>query len=272
MGDPLAALTPRRIKRYGWRKDHPDFRDLLFAAPASVATKLPAGVDLRKTPYMPAIYDQGDLGSCTGNGIAALHEFVQRKQVDDGHDFTPSRLFIYYNERVMEGTVSEDAGAEIRDGMKAISKLGVCPEAKWPYDIAKFAQRPPDECYVDAMQHQALVYRRIVGTNLHSIKSCLAAGYPITFGFSVYESFEGAEVEHTGVVPMPGNNEKVLGGHCTDIVGYDDDGKLTGYPQHIIGRNSWGPGWGDQGYFYMPYAFVLDPNISSDFWTLRKTE
>ena len=135
-------LKAREIKRFGWTPDLPDARDYMYSAPEAVLTKLPTKVDLRGTK-MPKVYDQGELGSCTANAIGAAFEFGQIKQGQK--DFMPSRLFIYYNERAMEGTIDTDSGAMIRDGMKSVAKLGVCTEDTWPYDIPRFTEKPPGE-------------------------------------------------------------------------------------------------------------------------------
>ena len=143
----MATSTPRKIQRYGWIPDLPDARDHLYAAPMAVVA-LPLKADLR--PNCPPVYDQGQLGSCTANAIGAAIQFDRMKQ-HLSPDFIPSRLFIYYNERVMEGTVSTDSGAMIRDGIKSVAKQGACPERDWPYDIAKFAMRPPQADYKEAL-------------------------------------------------------------------------------------------------------------------------
>jgi len=252
--------TPRQIRRFGWRPDLPDIRDQLYAAPMRMLGALPAQMDLR--PQCPKeVYNQGDLGSCTANAIAAAVQFDRMKQKMTP-DFIPSRLFIYYNERVIEGTVNEDSGAYIRDGIKSVNKQGVCPEPEWPYDIAKFAQKPPAKCYRDALHTRATAYSRLV-RSLTQMKGCLASGYPFVFGFTVYESFESDAVARTGEVPMPSTTEKVLGGHAVMAVGYDDASS------RFIVRNSWGPGWGMDGYFTMPYAYLTEENLSDDFWTIR---
>jgi len=137
------GLPKRRVERFGWTPDIPDARDYLYSAPEAVLSELPTKVDLRR--QCPPVYDQGQLGSCTGNAIAAAFQFDQRKQKLT--DFMPSRLFIYFSEREIEGTISSDSGAMIRDGMKTIAKLGVCSEDTWPYDIAKFARRPSKAAY-----------------------------------------------------------------------------------------------------------------------------
>ncbi len=260
--DPLAVLTVRRPSShggYGWVRDLPDERDHLYAAPLlSFRKGLPAAVDLR--PKCPPVYDQGQLGSCTANGIAAAIEFDQRKQ--GIKEFMPSRLFIYYNERVIEGTVSQDSGAQIRDGVKSVAKLGAPPETDWPYDISKFAKKPPAKAYRDALHNVVKSYSRVTH-DLTNMKGCLADGFPFVFGFTVYESFESATVAKTGIVPMPAQGESVLGGHCVLAVGYNDK------QRRFIVRNSWGPKWGIGGYCTMPYEYLINPNLASDFWTLR---
>ncbi|TMM08509.1 MAG: peptidase [Actinobacteria bacterium] len=251
----------RKIKGYGWNPDIPDGRDLMYAAPPEVATQLPPKVDLRG--QCPDVYDQGQLGSCTANAIGAALEFDQMKEKET--PFTPSRLFIYYCERAIEGTVNSDSGAQIRDGVKAVNNQGAPPETDWAYDITKFADKPPQQAFDDATQHKSILYQRVTQT-LPQQKGCLAAGYPFVFGFVVYESFEGQEVASTGQAPMPQAGEKQLGGHAVLAVGYEDD------QQRFIVRNSWGSNWGMQGYFTLPYPYLLQGTLSSDFWTIRSVQ
>jgi len=252
--------APRHTRRYGWIPDLPDHRDRIFTVPFAEIGELPQAVDLRSG--CPAVYDQGQLGSCTANAIAGALEFDQmREALDDV--FVPSRLFIYYNERVIEGTVDDDSGAMLRDGMKSVAKQGAPHERLWPYVIAKFATRPPASAYSDAAKHPAILYQRLVAVE-SQLKGCLAAGYPFVFGFSVYESFESAAVARTGRVPMPKPKEAQLGGHAVLAVGYDDAA------ERFLIRNSWGPRWGLQGYCTMPYAYVLDTNLCDDFWTVHQ--
>jgi C1A family cysteine protease len=252
-------LAKKSIKRgYGWNPDLPDHRDHVFATPLATATALPPKADLRKA--CPAVYDQGQLGSCTANAIAGAIEFDLLKQ--QLTDFLPSRLFIYYNERVMENTVASDAGAQIRDGIKSVGKQGVCPEPEWPYDISQFAVKPPPQAYTDALKNKALTYQAVT-RNLVQMKGCLASGYPFVLGFTVYTAFESPQVASTGVLNMPASSESVLGGHAVLAVGYDDSA------QRFTIRNSWGNGWGMKGYFTMPYAYLLTATLSSDFWTIR---
>ena len=262
----------RRIGRYGWKPDLPDHRDFLYAVPPATAVALPTKMDLR--PHCPPVYDQGQLGSCTANAIAGAIEFDQKKQ--GLAEFTPSRLFIYYNERVLEATSpSVDSGAQIRDGIKSVASLGVCKETSWPYDdhntdptpcpTCKFAKKPSAKCYTEALHHKIKVYQRLNSAVIENLKGCLAAGYPFVFGFTVYESFESPQVADTGMVPMPGSQEKVVGGHAVVAVGYDDA------TQQFTVRNSWNTTWGLQGYCMMPYGYLTNTTLADDFWTIQTT-
>jgi C1A family cysteine protease len=250
---------PPVIKRYGWLPDAPDPRDKLYEAPTAALQSLPAQADLRA--QCPPVYNQGDLGSCTANAIAGALEFLQMQERLP-QVFVPSRLFIYYNERAMEGTIETDSGAQIRDGIKSVATQGAPPESLWPYDPAFFAVQPPAEAYQTASQYKAILYMRLA-QSLEQLKGCLASGYPFVFGIVVYESFESATVEQTGQVPMPLPGEVVVGRHAVMAVGYDDSA------QTFLTRNSWGATWGMQGYFTLPYAYLASNELASDFWTIR---
>jgi C1A family cysteine protease len=203
---------------------------------------------------MPPVYDQGQLGSCTGNAIAGAMEYERDRQ--GLSDFVPARLFIYYNERALEGTVSSDSGAVIRDGIKVVNKDGVCPESLWPYDIGVFAVKPPKRCYVAAVTDKAVQYLAI--QTLGDLKDAVCSNLAVVFGFTVYESFQSPAVAQTGVMPMPKPGEATVGGHAVMAVGYSDP------KGQVIVRNSWGPSWGDAGYFYMPYEYMTGTKTSSD--------
>jgi C1A family cysteine protease len=259
---PLKKLAVRSASPhggYGWVRDLPDARDYLYAAPLFHFKRgLPTSIDLRSK--CPPVYDQGQLGSCTANGAAAAVEFDQRKQ--RAKVFTPSRLFIYYNERAIEGTIPQDSGAQVRDGIKSVATVGAPPENLWPYNTNKFADRPPNSVFAAAKRDLVASYAR-VSQSLSQMQGCLAEGYPFVFGFTVYDSFESAKVARTGIVPMPSSGEKVAGGHCVVAVGYDDAKRV------FIIRNSWGKSWGMKGYCTMPYEYLLNSHLASDFWTIR---
>lgn len=263
MGNYISTGSQSQYKKYGWKPDLPDPRDKIHKFPRikNNMTDVPTKIDLREN--MPNIYDQGKLGSCTAQAIAAAYQFDEMKQ-GNKNAFQPSRLFIYYNERSKEHTADRDAGASIRDGMKSIHKIGVCPETKWPYDITKFSIQPTTECYQEALDHKSIEYHRLVPFT-NQLRQSLASGYPIVFGMAVFESFESDEVAETGVVPMPKEGEEMLGGHAVLLVGYDKD------ESYWICRNSWGTEWGDEGYFYLPHEYLSkEKRFTSDFWILKK--
>lgn len=244
--------------KFGWLPDLPDVRDYVVPKlTRAQIRKLKKKVDLR--PKMPPILDQGQLGSCTANAIASAFRFVTSKQ--RRKDFAPSRLFIYYNERVMLGTINSDSGAYIRDGIKSVNSDGVCREKLWPYNIQDFQIRPSDKAYVEALKHQSLEYRRVERT-IEDMKGVLCHGRPFVFGFTVYTSFE--KVGETGIATLPEPGERVMGGHAVLCVGYNDA------TQRFIVKNSWGKYWGKEGYFEMPYEYLTNPNLSDDFWVISK--
>lgn len=254
--------TSKYRRRYGWKKDRLDHRDFRYLLPdLHLVATLPPRVDLR--PNMPPVWDQGELGSCTAHAIGAAFAFEARKQATAYAAMTPSRLFLYFNERDMEGTTTDDAGAEIRDGVKSTATTGLCDETLWPYDPARFADKPTPDAYADALDHRTTTYLRVAQT-LPALQSCLASGFPIAFGISVFDSFEGDGPAATGVVPMPSTSESNLGGHAILLCGYDT------YTRQFTFRNSWGDGWGAAGYGYLPFDYVQNPDLASDFWTIRQ--
>jgi C1A family cysteine protease len=265
---------------FGWRPDVPDHRDFLYGAPPRTLLALPDHVDLRaaKPALLPPVYDQGRIGSCTANAIAAAVQF-DRKKSGEAPDFVPSRLFIYYNERAIEHDVGFDKGAQIRDGIKSIVKQGVCPETMWTYDDTpadpdteqfgpgvKAGEKPTAACYAEAKRFEALAYLR-VAQNLQQLSGCLAEGYPFVFGITVYRSFWDAKGVPQVTTPLPTQAERAgqpVGGHAILGVGYDN------HKDVVICRNSWGAENQDHGYFYLPYAYVTDATLASDFWTVRR--
>jgi C1A family cysteine protease len=245
------------VRKYSVKKDTRDLRDSHFRSFKYVSPKeLPKSIDMRGK--MSPIVDQGQLGSCTANAIASgLREYLE---LQAGQQLTRlSRLFLYWHERELEGTVNEDSGAMLRDGMKVLNKLGVCPEPDFPYDINQFRQKPSPQAEADAVNFRINEYHRIL--DLAALKSALAEGLPVVIGFTVYESFESEKVARTGIVPIPDKKEQVLGGHAVLAVGYDDDKQL------VIIRNSWGSSWGDQGYCYFPYGMFRGKKYIMDMWT-----
>lgn len=237
---------------FGYKRDKVDERDLFHKNYKETEDIL---IDLRSK--YPPIYNQGNLGSCTANAIAFAYQFDEIKQKEESV-FMPSRLFIYYNERNMEGNISSDSGAEIRDGIKTINKIGVCDEVTWPYDMSKYTEKPSEKAYKEAENHHSVKYKR-VQQDIKQIKGVLKSRLPIIFGFKVFENF--MNIGNSGMMPKP--KGKIIGSHAVSIVGYDDTKKL------IIVRNSWGKEWGNNGYFYAPYKFITNTDMCSDLWTVE---
>lgn len=230
----------------------------VYAAPE----ELPKSVDLRG--QLSPVVDQGRLGSCTANAIVSgLREYLLLQSRNTFQRL--SRLFLYWHERELEGRIQEDSGAYIRDGMKVLQKLGVCPETDFPYDPRHFIDKPTEQAEIDAKAYTIADYHRI--HDLLGLKAALAEELPVVVGLQIYESFESEEVAHTGKVPVPKKTkERLLGGHAMLAVGYKDRGNSPGQGQVIV-RNSWGEGWGDQGYCYIPYTIFKDSSIVLDMWT-----
>jgi len=262
------------MHKFNWKPDLPDFRDFKYALHklklSQTPVSLPSMVDLRS--FCSPVFDQGQYGSCTSQSLAGHLEFLELKEIREKtaapEEFDPntftlfSRLFIYYNERVIENTVNQDSGAQIRDGIKSLAQWGDCKEGSWSYMPGNVFAKPTDAAYAEALNHKIATYMRL--ESLDDIKHCLSEGYTVSFGFTVFESFEGPLTANTGVVSVPQFNEGCMGGHAVLAVGYND---LT---QRLIVRNSWGPTWGDHGYFYLPYEFVTNPDLSDDYWTIRR--
>lgn len=244
--------------KYGYKPSLPDHRDYRYAFSGD-PSNIPPEFSLAE--FDSVVFDQGQLGSCTGNAISgALKTWMVKNKYK--WPFTPSRLEIYYMERELEGSVDQDAGAMIRDGFKVINTNGVCPEDEtsewnWPYDISKFTVKPSVKALADAGLHKCLEYAQVNQDQL-SIKSAIVAGYPLVIGIAVFESIESPECARTGVVPMPGFFDSPIGGHALRVSSYDEN--------YVSGPNSWGKAWGDNGYFHLPWKYILNPNLCSDIW------
>jgi len=266
----MPELHRRKTGRYGWVPDLPDARDHLYAAPPATIVALPPKVDLRA--QCPKVYNQGRIGSCTANAIGGAFEFDLLKQ--DLTDFMPSRLFIYYNERSVEGTVGTDSGAMIRDGIKSVATLGVCTDTEWPYDDtppapedgswpvgARAGQKPSPQCYTDALRHTGSSYQRVV----RSLAQFKDAWRPASRSSSASPC---TRVSRARRLPDRCRSDALArrtgsGWSRGARRRYDDA------DQRFTVRNSWGDQWGDGGYFTMPYAFLTERSLSSDFWTIR---
>lgn len=248
------------MPKYNLKKDALDTRDHVLSKVVPLKESPPKKVDLR--PLLPPIVDQGALSSCTACAVGAVHQLNQKSATP----FAPSRLFLWWNTRNMEGVATIDTGVTMRGTFKAAAKFGMCPERMWPYDPASFTTRPTPPCYSAALESQVLTYARVKQTQA-DIERSLANKIPVVFGMLVFKSFESNGVARTGKVPMPDiATENILGAHAVVLVGYNSD------TRQFIVRNSWGPAWGDKGYCYIPYSFILDPEYCFDFWAIYSIE
>jgi len=218
---------------------------------------LPTVIDLRAK--LPPCYDQGELGTSTANALCAAFQYEEPT-------FFGSRLFIYYNEHNMEHAFNEDAGASLSDRISTLEKFGVCAEQDWPYDVSKYSHPPSIDCYLQADKHHVIHATNVLNNEM-AMKQSLAEGSPFVVGIQIFEAFESPEVAQTGIVPMPNLfTDECLGGHAVFVCGYDDT------KQQWIVRNSWGTQWGDNGYFYLPYHYLLYPTLCSDLWFLSRVQ
>lgn len=261
------------MRKFGWKPDLPDYRDLKYSLHVEYKETplLPPSVDLR--PDLSPIEDQGQLGSCVANATCGNLEYLQLRDIREnepgperfGDAFDAlSRLFLYYNCRAIDGDISFDNGTQIRTAILSLRDSGICRETSWAYDTSQVYMCPPPAAYIEAAQHTVTTGYRIDNTNLTAMKQCLANGFVFVFGVSIYTSFMSDYAAKTGIIFMPRFFESKLGGHALCCVGYDDKKK------DFLVRNSWGAGWGDQGYCWMPYTYLNDAGLCSDVWTIRK--
>jgi hypothetical protein len=249
---------------YGCLPTRPDPRDYRLMAPRQYTGQF---VDLSEEVVQ--IYDQLQLGSCVSNGWAlAIDHVLNVRGLDP---YSPSRLFIYYQGRVRgKYPLNQDTGLEIRDGVDVVVSDGAPPESDWAYDIDKFAQKPPQQAYVDALDRQALKYASVDPSQLDD---AIASGYIVVSGFPVFESFESTIVDDSGILPMPKSGEQELGGHCTVYVSTIKDGaEIGGIPgvKYRKKANSWGIHWGLSGYYWEPVQYAQ--RYESDFWVITEME
>lgn len=251
-----------KLNKFGWVRDLPDQRDLKYKTTFIDSATLPKSYDGEKL-FMPC-YDQGELGSCTGNAVGSIIEqqMIEQKRATV---FRPSRLFIYYNTRLEEGTIAEDTGAQLRTTIKVANKYGACDEITWQYNVSKFAAKPPKCAYEEASKNQALEYES-VQQDLNHLKDAISKANPIAFGFMCYENLMSNTTASTGILGMPSKNMKASGGHAVVLVGYDDSKRMFKV------RNSWGTSWGQKGYFWMPYEYVVNQDLADDFWIITLME
>lgn len=227
--------------KYTVKPSKPDSRDFVYVQKKSTIRPY---VDLRK--WDSPVEDQSNLGSCVANAIASAYE-LQVNRLFPEYFVELSRLFIYYNARLFDNTVKEDVGAYIRDGLKAVKMYGVCTEALWPYDIDKFDDQPPPECYAEATKRMITEYNSL--NTLRDMLETLSNNVPIVIGISVYESFEGVDKE-SSIVPLPTDSDYYIGGHAVTIVGYNL------IENQFLIKNSYGTDWGDNGYAWLPFEYL----------------
>lgn len=251
-------IRPRKIRKLGLIRDKWDERDLYYKVRAPhLVGALPVSTNRKNISEFPHRYDQGDLGSCVGNGLC--YAFRRVLQVNLQPDFNPSRLFAYYNARTDK---QADEGASIRDGFKAVNKYGICSESKWPYITRMFSAQPDQAAYADGEKHQSIRYERIYPVTVDAIKDVIARGFPVVYGKTLFDSFMGQRAAQTGIITMPRRCEKEVGGHCMTIFDYDTQGTVE--------LNSWGDSWGINGTCHVPWEYVL--KYGFDFWTFYSTE
>jgi C1A family cysteine protease len=250
------------LHKFGCKFDLPDERDLqINTSKLCAVTHLPDQIDLRKTGNISSVYDQGQIGSCLYNASATALDFVRKKT--NRNFMRPSRLFAYYNGRLMEGTTNQDCGTQTRTAIKSLAKFGAPYEALWPYDISKVTLRPPLHTYNSAKDDLVVEYRRLE-TSPGQVLQVLATGYPVIFGFMVYTRFESSNMSIVGMLDVPGSDEILQGGHGVLAVGYDNLHK------QVLVQNSYGKDWGLGGYFWISYDYLADPNLTSDFWVISE--
>lgn len=258
LGLKVGSYLGRKIVLGACLSDEDDDLDPRHFRARTPTDKLPAAVDLRR--WMTPVENQGAIGSCTANALASAVEYLALR--GEGQRVDVSRLFIYFNQRLWRGSVRKDAGAAISWGIRVLAHLGVPDERMWPYHPDLFAVQPPEPVYRAALDHRIVDWCRVP---LHgdAIRACLTEGFPIVFGVRTYSSFE--RIGKDGLCATPSSGEKDNGAHAMLLVGYDDAEQL------FIVRNSWGIDWGDQGYCYLPYKYLLDPSFATSLWSVRSS-
>lgn len=261
-------------RKFGWKPSLPDQRKPKYAKHKEMAVRLSFPSTISLQSQMSPVEDQGQLGTCVAHATAAALEFLELmelkaksggQEVFPDQTFDPmSRLFLYYNSCAIDGDAGQDNGTTNSSMMQAIAKWGICRESLWPYNPLMVSKPPLPACYKEGAQHLVLQDYSIDNTVIDQLKQCLVQGYPFIFGISVYDSFMSDDVAQSGIVPMPDPSENLQGGHDLCAVGYDDSKSA------FLVRNSWGADWGLQGYCWIPYDYLTNADLGSDFKTIRK--
>jgi len=239
-------VAPEKVK---------DYTASSVSSVSSASSSSPETIDLRNK--ISITYDQGPLGSCIANALCYAYIY-------DNPTYKPSRLFLYYNERYLDRDNNQDVESTLSQGINALEKYGMCSETLWPYNVSKFAVKPNEESYTEGLKDEVITANRVLQT-MSSLKGCLISGFPFVVGIAVYESFESNMVSKIGYVPMPDiNNEQLLGGHAAICIGFNDSKGIW------IMKNSYGSSWGDNGYFYLPYAYLTNTILCGDVWKITK--
>lgn len=258
---------------YGWKRQAPDSRDRQFAVPKRVLAALPPVLNL--TANMGPQLNQADLGSCGPNSVAEQIDYDHK--VEGKPFLPPSRLFIYYNTRVIMGTVGQDSGVDNRSMLQALAQSGYCSEASWPYHEDVFTERPPQACYAAALANRISEYLAVAVT-AQAGRACLATGRTWLWGGQVFSQIESDQAAANGILTMPSG--EAVGGHDLTVCGatlIEQPGQLPGnvWPAGTLKlRNHWvnsdGAPWGDGGYAYMPFDYAFNAQLCSDFWTITQ--
>ena len=266
------------LRGLGWHRDLPDARDYAPGDPQvkKLWRKIPTHrrgpkegprqVDLRQ--YFPQVYDQQDLNACTAHACVALVEYFERRSF--GNTTRLSQLYLYRNARRLLGTTA-DIGADLRTSLRAMVRFGIPPENQWPYKAENFHKEPDPFLQAYADKYRRITYLRLDRRNgsgretLNTARRFLAAGFPLLFGFPVPTS-----TSDDADIPYRPTFDSFLGGQAVVAVGYDDE-RIQAHKGALLVRNSWGTGWGDKGYGWLPYAFVKQ-QLATDFWTLLRAD
>ncbi len=258
-----AKSTERRDVRKIYSLELLEQRGLLSGGGAKAAVLLPAAVDLRS--LAPPIYDQGNLNSCVANSFAFAYSFQARRQ-GLVNPIDPSRLFIYYNARSIasRGGAVADEGTNGKPAVQGMRNFGVAPDSVWPYIAGKVNRKPSAAAYSIAPLHRVTAAKTLPNNSVVAVERSIAAGYPVELGFRVYPSLSSQFSSSTGIVKLPTKGEKSDSGHEVSAVGYNASGR------YFIVANSWSTGYGQNGYYFLPFAYIRSPKLSSEFISLRR--